>query len=95
MYIAPMHIIASYRIFIYQLSYIYPGSFVCVCVCHNCGTLSFSLCFSYQTDQGDETEGLDREGLERERLERERGGKTFHSLKVPKCEIFNPFFLHQ
>jgi hypothetical protein len=26
--------------------------------CHICGTLSYSLCFSYQTDKGDETEGL-------------------------------------
>ncbi len=30
--------------------------------CHSCGTLSYSLCFSNQTDQGDETEGLEREG---------------------------------
>ncbi len=27
-------------------------------VCRSCGTLSYSLCFSHQTDQGDETEGL-------------------------------------
>jgi hypothetical protein len=31
--------------------------------CHICGTLSYSLCFSNQTDQGDKTEGLEREGL--------------------------------
>ena len=35
---------------------------VCVCVCHNCGTLCYSFSFSNQTDQGDETEGLEREG---------------------------------
>ena len=26
--------------------------------CHICGTLSYSLCFSNQTDNGDQTEGL-------------------------------------
>jgi hypothetical protein len=31
--------------------------------CHSCGTLSYSLCFSDQTDQGNETEGLEMEGL--------------------------------
>jgi hypothetical protein len=36
----------------------------CRPVCHCCGTLSYSLSFSNQTDQGDETEGLEREGLE-------------------------------
>jgi hypothetical protein len=36
-------------------------------VCRSCGTLSYSLCFSDQTDKGDETEGLEREGLEMER----------------------------
>jgi hypothetical protein len=30
--------------------------------CHSCGTLSYSLCLSNQTDQGNETEGLEREG---------------------------------
>jgi hypothetical protein len=39
---------------------------VCVCVCHKCGTLSYSFCFSNQFDQGDETEGLAMEGLEME-----------------------------
>jgi hypothetical protein len=56
-----------------HLSYIYLGSSVChpVChpviflsSCHSCGTLSYSLCFSNQTDQGDDMEGLEREGLE-------------------------------
>jgi hypothetical protein len=35
------------------LSYIYLGHFVCLCVCHNCGTLIYSFSFSNQTDQGD------------------------------------------
>ena len=60
-----------------SLSYIYLGSSVCLSSCHIpscrpviflsschiCGTLSYSLRFSNQTDQGDETEGLEREGL--------------------------------
>jgi hypothetical protein len=37
-----------------------------VCVCHNCGTLCYSFSFGNQTDQGDETEGLEREGLKME-----------------------------
>ncbi len=51
-----------------HLSYIYLGYFVCVCVCvcvcvTICvGTLSYSFSFRNQTDQGDETEGLEREG---------------------------------
>ncbi len=61
------------------LSYIYQGSSVCHPVCHPvvlsyyscrcCGTLSYSICFSNQTDQGDETEGFEREELEMERYE--------------------------
>ncbi len=59
-----------------SLSYIHLGSSVCHPVCHPvilsschpvcrcCGTLSYSFCFSHQTDQGDETEGFEREGLE-------------------------------
>jgi hypothetical protein len=51
-----------------SLSYIHLGSSVCHPVvlsysCHSCGTLSYSLCFSDQTDQGNETEGLEMEGL--------------------------------
>ncbi len=54
------------------VEYIHLGSSVChpVChpvvlsySCHSCGTLSYSLCFSDQTDQGNETEGLEMEGL--------------------------------
>ncbi len=64
-----------------HLSYIHLGSSVCHPVCHpvilsschpvcrSCGTLSYSLCFSNHTDQGDETEGLKMEGLEMERQE--------------------------
>ncbi len=50
-----------------NLSYIYLGYFVCVCVsvcvCVTIcvGTLCYSFSFSNQTDQGDETEGLERE----------------------------------
>jgi hypothetical protein len=46
-----------------------PVIFLSSChpVCRSCGTLSYSLCFSNQTDQGDKTEGLKREGLEMER----------------------------
>ncbi len=54
-----------------NLSYIYLGYFVCVCVCVCvticCGTFSYSFSFNNQTDQGDETEGLEGEGLEMER----------------------------
>jgi hypothetical protein len=39
----------------------------CLSSCHSCRTLTYSLCFSNQTDQGDETEGLEMEGLEMER----------------------------
>jgi hypothetical protein len=36
---------------------------VCVCVTICVGTLCYSFSFSNQTDQGDQTEGLEREGL--------------------------------
>ncbi len=55
------------NLIINYLSYIYLGYFVCVSVCHNCGTLCYSFSFSNQTDQGDKTEGSKREGLEMER----------------------------
>ncbi len=62
-------------VILFNLSYIYLGYFVClcvivcvcVCVCHNCGTLCYSFSFGNQTDEGDETEGLEREGLKMER----------------------------
>jgi hypothetical protein len=61
----------------HYLSYIYLGSSVCLSSCHIpscrpviflsschiCGTLSYSLCFNSQADQGAETEGFEREGL--------------------------------
>ena len=67
------------------LSYIYLGYFVCLSVCHNCGTLIYSFSFGNQTDQGDETEGLKREGLKMERYGKgqiREGGceETFHCL---------------
>ncbi len=54
-----------------NLSYICLVYFVVLSSCHNrvticCGTLSYSLYFVFQTDQGDETEGLKMEGLEME-----------------------------
>jgi hypothetical protein len=49
-----------------NLSYIYLGYFVCLCVCHNCGTHCYSFSFGNQTDQGDETKGLEREGQDGE-----------------------------
>ena len=39
----------------------------CHPVCRSGGTLSYSLCFSNQIDQGGKTEGFEREGLEMER----------------------------
>ncbi len=80
-----------FLLFMYNLSYIYLGYFVClcvivcVCVCHNCGTLCYSFSFGNQTDQGDETEGLEREGLKMERYREGQIGEggceeTFHCL---------------
>ena len=43
---------------------------MCVTIC--VGTLCYSFSFRNQTDQGDETEGLEREGLKVERYERDR-----------------------
>ncbi len=46
---------------------------MCVTIC--CGTLCYSFSFNNQTDQGDETEGLDfgEGGIEMER--RDRSGR--------------------
>jgi hypothetical protein len=55
------------HIFIYgPLSVFRPVIFLPVVLssCHICGALSYSLCFSHQTDQGDKTESFEREGLE-------------------------------
>jgi hypothetical protein len=56
-----------------------PVIFLSSCrpVCRCCGTLSYSLCFSHQTDQGDETGGLERDGLEmRDRRWRDLRGRV-------------------
>jgi hypothetical protein len=51
-----------------------------------CVRSGYSFSFSNQTDQGDETEGLEREGLKMERYERKgqigEGGceESFHCL---------------
>jgi hypothetical protein len=60
---------------------------VCVCVCHNCGMLCYSFSFGNQTDQGDETEGLERDGLKMERYGKGQIGEggceeTFHCLSL-------------
>jgi hypothetical protein len=51
---------------------------------HTSGELSYSLCFSNQTDQeGDETEGLEREGFEMERYEMERFEREGVNIDYP------------
>ncbi len=63
----PSSLFCNFFIIIY-LPRILCLSFSChIPVCRSCGTLSYSLCFSNQTDQEDEMEGLEREGLEGER----------------------------
>ncbi len=60
--------------------------YVCVCVTICVGTLCYSFSFSNQTDQGDQTEGLEREGLKREIREGEIGEEgceeTFHCFNL-------------
>jgi hypothetical protein len=59
--------VAFWSYFIIYLPRVLCLSYSChIPVCHSCGTLSYSLCFSNQTDQGDETEGFEREGFEME-----------------------------
>ncbi len=41
-------------------------------MCHNCGTHYYSFSFGNETDQGDETEGLEREGYRWRDMERDR-----------------------
>jgi hypothetical protein len=60
-------------------------SYSCRSVCRSCGTLS--LCFSNQTDKGDETEGFLKGGIrdggkEMEKLKRE-GVKRLFCVKIP------------
>ncbi len=58
------------QIFIIYLSRVLCLSYSChIPVCRCCGTLSYSLCFTHQIDQGEETEGFKKEGLELERQE--------------------------
>ena len=81
------------------LSYIYLGSSVCLSSCHIpvvlsschiCGTLSYSLCFSNQTDQGDETEGLEREGLRwRDRKGTDCRGRVWKDFSWFKHNLIN------
>ncbi len=59
--------ICAHFLFYYSFFIIYLLRVFCLSVCHNCGTLSYSFSFRNQTDQGDETEGLEMEGFERER----------------------------
>ncbi len=66
---------------------IYLSRVLCLSVCHNCGTLSYSFSFSNQTDQEDETEGLEREGLKMERYGKGQIGEggckyTYHCLSL-------------
>jgi hypothetical protein len=53
--------------FIIYLPRVLCLSYSCLSSCHSCGTVSYSLCLSNQSDQGDEREGFEREGLEMER----------------------------
>ena len=79
-----------------SLSYIYLGSSVChpVChpviflsSCHSCGTLSYSLCFSNQTDQGDEREGFEREGYRwRDRRWGDWRGRLWRDFSLLKAQ---------
>ena len=83
------------------LSYIYLGSSVChipviflsschIPVCRCCGTLSYSLCFSHQTDQGDKTESFEREGLEKEdRRWRNLRGRVWRDFSLFKPYLIN------
>ncbi len=58
--------------------------------CHIRGTLSYSLCFSDQTDQGNETEGLEREGLRwRDRKETDRRGRVWRDFSLFKPNLRN------
>ncbi len=55
--------------------------------CHSCGTLSYSLCFSNQTDQGYETEGFEREGYRwRDRRGRDWRGSVWIDFSLLKAQ---------
>ena len=59
-------------LFYYSSFIIYLPRVLCLSVCHNCGTLSYSFSFGNQTDSGDEGEGLKREGYRWISMERDR-----------------------
>jgi hypothetical protein len=63
----------------YIISYIYLGYFVRLCVCVSqfiAERSAILFSFNNQTDQGDETEGLEREGYGwRDRQETDRRGR--------------------
>jgi hypothetical protein len=82
------------------LSYIHLGSSVChipVChpviflsSCHSCGTLSYSLCLSNQTDQGDERKGFERESYRwRDRRWRDWRGRVWIDFSLFKPNLIN------
>ncbi len=83
----------------YNLSYIHLGSSVChpVCCpviflssCHSCGTLSYSLCYSNQADQVDETEGFEREGYRwRDRRWKDWRGRVWIDFSLFKPSLIN------
>ena len=82
-----------------QLSIIYLPRVLCLSFvlsysflssCHNCGTLSYSLCFSNQTDQGDKMEGLEREGLRwRDRKGTDCRGRVWKDFSWFKHNLIN------
>ncbi len=58
--------------------------------CHSCGTLSYSLCLSNQTDQGDEREGFEREGYRwRERRWRNWRGRVWIDFSLFQPNLRN------
>jgi len=75
-------------IFIIYLPRILCLSYSChIPVCRCCGTLSYSLCFSNQTGQGDETEGLEREGYRgRDRRGSDWRGRVWIDFSLLKAQ---------
>ncbi len=60
--------------------------------CHSCGTLSFSLCLSNQTDQGDEREGFEREGYRwRDRRWTDWRGRVWIDFSLFKPNLRNMY----
>jgi hypothetical protein len=82
------------------VSIIYSSSILCLSSCHipvvflsschSCGTLSYSLCLSNQTDQGDEREGFEREGYRwRDRKWGDWRGRMWIDFSLFKPSIIN------